>query len=410
MKKIKNKFIIFIFLLIILIVFWIFLKSYIEKNKKLDSYVYTVEWITKINEKLIKDNLRLKLSIWDRLRTIWKNSIAVIEWWDWSVTRLWWDTFIEINELNINWDLSAINIKFELFSWKTWSNIVSVLSDGSNFTEKFWIVEAAVRWTIFDVDYDSKYLSVKDDRVSLDTWSWDLLIVKEGTIVDLKNFSFISLEDFKKIINDIDWEKWNQYNTIADNELFQVMKENLNENIGNLKELLNLNIDLETIYKDEKKRKEIYNKLFEQYQKINFLKPNNWELYKYKLEIKEKLLQVSDWKNKDILINSILYDFADILESQNFENLDLLLSIMDKHKKVLFNKVIDNYINIQEIPEKIKEKLINDFSDLNDFIKSWLNKIKDINLWIDDLKKLERNADSKVKEVLDSISEQLFNK
>ena len=125
MTKIKNKFIIFIILIIIWIIwFWIF-SSFYNKNVDRDSYVILLNWKAVLNNNILSLDEKEKLSIWDTIRTIWEDALAILEWWDWSVTRLWWDTSIEINELFVSNDLWKLNISFELINWKTWSNVIS---------------------------------------------------------------------------------------------------------------------------------------------------------------------------------------------------------------------------------------------------------------------------------------------
>jgi hypothetical protein len=62
---------------------------------------------------------------------------------------------------------------------------------------------------------------------------------------------------------------------------------------------------------DEAKRKEIYNKILTEYQKFNFIKSSNSDLFKLKIELKDKLINLADTKNKDVLLSSLLVDFKD---------------------------------------------------------------------------------------------------
>ena len=126
MLKIKNKFIIFVISVLVSIltigIFTLFTNT-VDRT----SYAILLKWDAKYNENFLSIDEKQSLNQWDKLKTIWNNSMLVVEWWDWSITRLWWNTSIEIKNLDISDNLENINVWVELFSWKTWSNIVSFL-------------------------------------------------------------------------------------------------------------------------------------------------------------------------------------------------------------------------------------------------------------------------------------------
>ncbi|MDP3381106.1 MAG: hypothetical protein Q8S84_06435 [bacterium] len=54
-----------------------------------------------------------------------------------------------------------------------------------------------------------------------------------------------------------------------------------------------VNIDIKQALTDDVKKTELYNKFLYDYQKLNFVQSSDVDLFKLKLEIKDKLLQLS---------------------------------------------------------------------------------------------------------------------
>lgn len=401
MLKIKNKFIIFIIIIILLII-WIWMYfSFSLKNKDKDSFVILVSWQAKLNDKFLKINESKKLSVWDTVITIWNNALAVLEWWDWSVTRLWWDSSIKVWELYVSNDLSKMNISFELLSWKSWSNVISFFWEWSYFKEYFRDSEAAVRWTVFDIDLNKNYLYVTNHKVNLTTKNKWLIVVNEENPLNINTFNFISLQDFIKLLKDKSWE---ELNLKIDKEFLNWLKSNLNSKLEDLIKLRNLEID--SVIWDQIKKEKLYNELLTNYQELNFVNPEDWELFKLKLELKDKLLQLAEWENKDILVNSVLYDFKEIINSKKYENIDLLLWILLENKTFLRNIDLNDYFKDFIIPDNIKEKILNQFGDLKGFFINTFNTFKTNNVGIEDIKNIEQKANWLIQDWLDT----LFNK
>jgi len=127
MQKIKNKFIIFIILIIVSIVWFWIINSFSDKKINRDSYVLLINWNATLNSVPLKKETRKLLTVWDTVRTIWNSALAVLEWWDGSVTRLWWNSSVKIDDLYLSDNLDTINISFELLKWKSWSTVISFL-------------------------------------------------------------------------------------------------------------------------------------------------------------------------------------------------------------------------------------------------------------------------------------------
>ena len=77
---------------------------YLSSSYKRDvnSYVTLVKWACTLTRDAKKSILKVSdknlLKTWDVVSTIWSDSLAVIQWWDKSITRLWWNSRIEIKE------------------------------------------------------------------------------------------------------------------------------------------------------------------------------------------------------------------------------------------------------------------------------------------------------------------------
>ncbi len=176
MFKIKNKFIIFFIFIFLWIVLTSIITAFLNKKNNTDSYVVLIKWSATLNSELLKVDSKEKLSIWDTVRTIWENALAVLEWWDGSVTRIWWNSSVKVEELYVSSDIWTINIGFKLLSWKSWSNVVSFLWEDSYFKEYFRDSEAAARGTVFSLDLNNNYLQVIDHRVTINTLEKSVII------------------------------------------------------------------------------------------------------------------------------------------------------------------------------------------------------------------------------------------
>ena len=372
MLKIKNKFIIFIIALLVLIIsFWI-LKSYFDYKSGNDSFALLINWEATINNGKLPLNTKTKLYLWDNIKTIGEDTFLVLEWWDGSMTRLWWNTSVKIEELYVSNNNWIINISFSLLNWKTWSNIVSFLWEWSHFKEFFRDNEAAVRWTIFNVDLDNNYLNVIDHKVTLTKIDWEKLVINENKILDISNFSFLSLEDFIKLFRNFDWEKSNK---LIDKEIYAWLKEQLYKDLEDINKFKD--IDLENIISNVNAKKDLYNELLQDYQKLNFIKSDDEKLFKTKLELKATLIKLANEENKNKLIENTLYDFKDLIYLEEFWNLDFILEILWDNKELLSKFNLKDYIDIEKIPDSIQNSIFNDLNIFQNTLWDNLPKIND---------------------------------
>ena len=417
MKKMKNKFVISVLILIFLvIVFQIFFVS----NNRIDtnSYVTLVEWKASLNKNFLKKDVRELIGVWDSIRTIGKKSIAVIKWWDGSITRLWPNTLVLVDENDVSENLSKIQIWFKLLNWKTWSNVISFIGEDSYFKESFNDLEAWVRWTVFNVDLDKDYLNVLSHELSLKTKDWKLIKILEDEALSLSNFSLIDLNNFISKLKDDAWENLNKW---LDKSLVENLKSSLWDNLGKNNLLLSVleiffpkykvlyeldngkdfgKIEKLISWLSDENKGFLYEEVTAKYQKLNFVDYSDENLYKSKLFYKKVLLLLASPINKENLIKYSVFDFKDILKSWDTKNLQETISLLSENKDFLKNLDSDflNTINLELIPNDLKEIFKDNFEGLK-----WIfgDNFSDF----DDLDSLEEKAKEKIGETLDKFFE-----
>lgn len=368
MLKIENKFIYFVLILIFIIVCFIvyiwFFKSTVDRN----SYVSLIEWKALLNEKDIFIWEKIKLKIGDLIKTTKEESLAIIEWWDWSITRLWWNTSVVIDDLYVSELKDNIKISFNLLSWKSWSNVISFLPWDSYFRQSFMDYEAAVRWTIFNVDLDNDYIYVVSHKVFLTSSEWEKIEVSEQKPFKLSSFEFIRLDEFIRKFKDNIFEDLNRK---LDNEFLNLLKNDLISKIDNLKNLSYINVDNLSL----DKQKELYENLLSSYQDLNFIDSKDWELFDLKISIKEKLLSVAPEVEKENILNSFVYDFKDSLKSSSYESMNNILTIFsDNTDYISFRE--DIFLQVENIKfttinQSLAESILNNLDNLNNSFSIW---------------------------------------
>lgn len=388
MQKIENKFIYFILIILIFIIWFSIYISLFKKWVDRSSYVELIEWEAYVNNIFLVKNQKHKLTINDVVKTTKKESLAIIEWWDWSVTRLWWNTLIQINELFVSNNKEKLNISFELMNWKTWSNVVSFIPEDSYFKETFADTEAAVRWTVFNVDLEKDYLYVVDHKVELTKSTWETFEVEEKKPIKLSNFTFIQLEEFIKNIRD---NAFDELNRKFDIELINKLKLELQLKINKLIAISNTKVDNLSI----EDKIELYNELLSSYQELNFIwSEDDRQLFDLKLSIKEKLLNISPETQKQAIVESFIYDLKDSIGTKSYDSLEWILIVINSNSQ---------YINIKEQVLPYLEKI-----NLWDVVKESL--LNNINLlkstfWVSD-----SNIIEKISEIEDSAKNVIWDK
>jgi hypothetical protein len=368
MQKIENKFIYFILILIVFIIWFSIYISLFKKNVDRNTYVELIEWEWYVNDIFLVKNQKQKVSLNDIIKTTKEESLAIIEWWDWSVTRLGGNSSIIVNELYVSDNKDKLNISFALLSWKTWSNVVSFIPEDSYFKETFMDKEAAIRGTIFNLDIDKNYLYVIDHQVHLTDSNWDTLLVEERNPVNLNNFSFIQLDEFIKSIRDNAFEEINRK---FDKELIEKLKNELQAKLDKFIKLSSTQLDKLSIEEKEL----LYKEFLWTYQDINFIKSwDDKELYDLKLVLKEKLLNLAPIEEKKLLMESFVYDLKDSINTKSYDSLEFILGVFSNNISFVENKeVVFNYLNKINLWENIKESLLNNLNTLKSTFSTQLN-------------------------------------
>ena len=374
MKKPKNKFIIAVVFLIITIVWYSVLDITLKSNIDRSSYIILLDWKATLNNNSLILEEKTRLNSWDNIKTIWDTSLAMIKWWDWSITRMWWDSTVIIKESNIDESLLNINISFKLEKWKTWSNVISFIWKDSHFHQEFADTTAAVRWTVFEVNLEKDYLYVESHEVKLTNKAWATEIISEKIPFIISDFSFTSLLKFIKDLRD---DNFRQLNIKLDKQFYNdlvVKVWDINkfttEEISNISNLT------------KQKKQELYNKTLSQYQKLNFIDTDDISNYKKKLEIKESLIVLSGKQDKQNLLITTLYDFKDLAKNKQFEELQSVTLILSDNRNILNDLDInlEDYINLNIIESlKVPNILKKEFESSFNNIKNTLN-INDLNM------------------------------
>jgi hypothetical protein len=381
-EKIKNKFILIIVSIIIIAVWtqWYLANDLADINTK--SYVVLVKWEVKINDEILNKENRKELLVWDKIITK-VSSICVIEWWDWSLTRLWENWKIEIQELNVEKDLSKINLQFKLTKWKTWSNVVSFLWKESYFKQNFEDIAASVRWTIFDVNLEKDYIYVENHEVKVKKWDKEEIISKNNAF-SISTFSFIEIEKFVKNIQD---KVWSDVNKNLDLWFIKDLKKDV------LKE-----IDLESIDKLLEENT-TYKELLSEYQKLNFVWADDSELFKAKNKIRKLLINKASEEDKQNLVRYTVFDLKDAIEWKKIDSIKDNLSVILENKDIL-----------KDLDINIWEDILKDFDNFWNDMKSIISDfdIPELNINLDSIKNkakdYKNDADNKIKELKNNFN------
>lgn len=381
MQKNKNKFIYFIIILIVIII-WIWISiSLFFKSVDRNSYLELVSWEWLLNDKVLQIWKKEKLSKEDIIETKTKDSLAIIEWWDWSITRLWWNTKVKIENQFVAKNKDQVNILFRLFSGKTWSNVVTYLWEDSYFNQTYSDTEIAVRGTVYVVDADNDYLQVESHKVELINKQFGKKEVTENKQLKLSNFEFISLGDFIKFFKD----KWFfELNQKLDKEYLLKLSLEVEKRVKDFVYFAGKNIDNLT----KEQREKLYKTILSSYQDLNFVSLENSEkLFNLKIALKEKLIDLAPDTEKPSLLSTFSYDLKDIFKNKNFWNFEKITDILKENQKYLdynnFTKMLENlgikfdlWDSLNKLIDTFKEKVLNS-ANYKEFLENFSSQVND---------------------------------
>ncbi len=334
MMNIKNKFIVFVVWIIFLIVlFQVFLSPTVARDT--NSYLSLVKGQCLLNNEQIVEKQKYALKEGDAIETK-KDSIAVIEWGDGSITRISEDTQILLKKTVVSQDIWTIQLAFSLVKWKSWSKVTSLIAGDSYFKEYIDDLEAWVRGTEFEVNKDKWYLSVVDHEVQVTSTNWKTISVWENQALSLPSFSIIEIEKFVSEMKDVAWEEVNQQ---LDNDMIASLKKDYEKAIESqiVERLYALfsakhktlaaiktQSDIDAVSKkieglSESDRLFLKEKVLTLYQSIHFAEV--WsDMYKDKVYFRKILLMLSnDSDEKDAITKSQWYDVQDMVQMKNFD-------------------------------------------------------------------------------------------
>ena len=381
MQKNKNKFIYFIIILIVIII-WIWISiSLFFKSVDRNSYLELVSWEWLLNDKVLQIWKKEKLSKEDIIETKTKDSLAIIEWWDWSITRLWWNTKVKIENQFVAKNKDQVNILFRLFSGKTWSNVVTYLWEDSYFNQTYSDTEIAVRGTVYVVDADNDYLQVESHKVELTNKQFGKKEVTENKQLKLSNFEFISLDDFIKFFKD----KWFfELNQKLDKEYLLKLSLEVEKRVKDFVYIAGRNIDNLT----KEQREKLYKTILSSYQDLNFVSLENSEkLFNLKIALKEKLIDLASDTEKPSLLSTFSYDLKDIFKNKNFWNFEKITDILKENQKYIdynnFTKMLENlgikfdlWDSLNKLIDTFKEKVLNS-ANYKEFLENFSSQVND---------------------------------
>jgi len=398
MKKLKNKFIIIVIFIIALIVCLQIFQVYSNANRDTNSYLTLVKWNATLNEIRLGVDTKNILSSWDKVRVIWDSSLAVIEWWDGSMTRLWGNTKISIDQNQISRDYTNINISFELITGRTWSNVVSFIGKDSSFTQTFDWIEAWVRGTVFDVDLDKEFIHVSDHSVELTSASGESVTLSEWEVLNVSSFSLVELSKYIWELRD---SAWNDLNIQFDTQQLQQLRAHLEASLQSSNPFLFLlkwispkhalfyvldtyesqdevNNYIATLSAQTKA--DVYDKVLSKYQSMNFVSADD-PAYTKKMRYKHALVEL--WlEQEDIqrLVASSWYDLQDILESEGTQWLqETVKFVWENASKLSPSDLSLLKGGLDYIPEGLLEEFSESFDTLWDILDIDFSKVSEIN-------------------------------
>ncbi|RKW24525.1 hypothetical protein D8B46_01310 [Candidatus Gracilibacteria bacterium] len=381
MQKNKNKFIYFIIILIVIIIGIGISISLFFKSVDRNSYLELVSGEGLLNDKVLQIGKKEKLSKEDIIETKTKDSLAIIEWGDGSITRLGGNTKVKIENQFVAKNKDQVNILFRLFSGKTWSNVVTYLGEDSYFNQTYSDTEIAVRGTVYVVDADNDYLQVESHKVELTNKQFGKKEVTENKQLKLSNFEFISLDDFIKFFKDKGFFELNQK---LDKEYLLKLSLEVEKKVKDFVYIAGKNIDNLT----KEQREKLYKTILSSYQDLNFVSLENSEkLFNLKIALKEKLIDLAPDTEKPSLLSTFSYDLKDIFKNKNFGNFEKITDILKENQKYLdynnFTKMLENLgikfdlgDSLNKLIDTFKEKVLNS-ANYKEFLENFSSQVND---------------------------------
>lgn len=400
MKKIGNKFIIAVILIITVIVASQVFAAYSQSSRDTNSYISLISGNGTLNEIRLREDEKNILVSWDTIRIIGESSLALIEWWDGSMTRLWGNTKITITQNEISRDITDINISFDLIAWKTWSNIISFIGSDSSFTQTFDGIEAWVRGTVFNVDLEKQFVHASDHSVELTSQQWKKIILSEWDVLNLASFSLVEFSEYIKNLQDAAWIELNENldqnyiselildleSSFASSNLFLYLMRFISPTYAILYVLDTYQDDedvhtyISSLSLDTRER--VYPDVLSRYQDINFISSLD-AAYETKLRYKKALVNLDvNQENSQRLVLTSAFDLQDIIDSWSTRWLKETLQFIQVNAASLDRENL-NILKwwLDYIPEGLLEEFSENFNALWKILNIDFSQIQNINSW-----------------------------
>lgn len=300
-------------------------------SETIDPYVLSTKGSTLIiRDKLItvKESEQKPIFVGDKIKTL--DSTATIFWPDGSITRLGEKSSIKIHEMWAKTANENIHVDFSLESGKSWSNVIKYMFGDSYFHERFNndTALAAVRWTVFEMNLDQKYIHTVDHAVSLEdigTHTGSTFVVA-GWVFDTNTRKALTKDKIDAV--------WNTLNHDADiiylNERMESLKKMILENAGwtnymeailqklglretdsSLKALLTDNQTEWMQFENKMKKWQNSSELLDIYQQFYGFQ-NTKELLDIKVKLRDLIIETAPTDKKQVFLDdfarSTLYD------------------------------------------------------------------------------------------------------
>lgn len=365
MKIFANK----IFLSILLGIFLLFSVQFyfilFSYQRDTNSYVTLLKWawvLTSANHTTsLTLNSKEKVISGDILE-VQNDGLAVIEWWDKSVTRLAGNTKIEIKENFVSEDLTKVGISFELLKWKTWSNVVSMLWEDSYFKQDVKNVTASVRGTVFEANYENDTIWVHNHQVLITDTQGKQKTLSTGQELKISLFSIQRIQEalqdgWSELNQEMDIEYYKKLSQAFIQEFSQTwviaqVKNYIPNDAQSSQKIIQMLLSWESneaiqTYLNtlpEEQKKEALHQLESFHQLTNFENGTNTYVYELKLKTRDLLMEnTQDEALKKLIVKYSLYDLETLLSNSGGIQSQIAqdtLWFLTQHK---------SYISLQEI-------------------------------------------------------------
>ncbi|MCH8518437.1 FecR family protein [Candidatus Gracilibacteria bacterium] len=397
MKILKNKLFLGCIALIIMLLGFQIYEAYSQSTRDTQSYVSPIYGQVFLNENILPQDIRQQIISGDIIRT-GVQSRAVIEWGDGSITRVGESSELLIEQNDISKDRSKITISFELFSGRTWSQVISFLGNDSSFTQKFEGFDAGVRGTVFDVDIEAGFIRASEHAIELITREGDQIIITPDTPYNIVEQVFIDIDIFLRAFQD---RAWTEFNKVSDIEYQAELLRELEQKSIRFNPFLKImewffpeyrilyEIDTTKSFESVEEliskiksgqRQKVFNAVQKRYQDYNFISPDQEELYMRKVFLQKALVLLSDdTAFRQSMLERSLLDIDGLIERGNMRQLESILDFIEGYPGLVSG--IDTTIlerGLQGIPPELRQEFQRSINTIEEIFQIDISNVSQI--------------------------------